>query len=173
MQPPHSSHFQFRVAACGGSVRSADLRDTRCGPPQDGGSGPLRFLAGTANSAFKIQDSKLKGTAGPAWTSILVRAAACGGRMFGNELRASARGGCGPLGPGGPVQSTRSKPAAERTGLHKRPADARLQPSARGRLRAAGRYATAFSNSRSLSEPHPAPLPPFPFSRILYYLFYL
>ncbi len=51
--------------------------------------------------------------------------------------------GCGPHGPDGPTQP-QEKPAAERTGLLS--SCARKQPSARGRLRAAGRTATEVTN---------------------------
>ena len=53
-----------------------------------------------------------------------IGAAACGTGKFGNELRAD---------------SIQEKLAAEWTGLHERPADARMQPSARGLLRPNGR----------------------------------
>ena len=55
----------------------------------------LRAGEAAARSAFprpefKIQDSKLNRLTGPAWADIPIRAAACGARKFGNELRASA-----------------------------------------------------------------------------------
>ena len=53
----------------------------------------------------------------------------------GRELRAFAGRSCGPLMPNG-IEATCGQPAAERTGLLS--SSARMQPSARGRLRAAG-----------------------------------
>ena len=67
--------------------------------------------------------------------------------MFGNELRVPAAGNCGPLGFDGPIQN-RDKPAAERTGLLS--SSVRLQPSARGRLRAADRFAIAFASGHHI-----------------------
>jgi len=71
-------------ALCSDSGRS--LRRSRVrthassGPSLPGGCGPLRFLARTANSKFKILNSELLAC----WTTIMdgfsVRDAACGGR---------------------------------------------------------------------------------------------
>ena len=44
-----------------------------------------------------------------------LRGAACGARMFGDELRASAVGGCGPHGPNGPIP-TPDKPRSRAEG---------------------------------------------------------
>ena len=68
--------------------------------------GPLLFLSGTANSAFKIQDSKFKIKRG--LRTCLGIYSASGRRLrsarkFGNELRASAAPGCGPPIPAGSI----------------------------------------------------------------------
>ena len=62
--------------------------------------------------------------------------------MFGPPRR----GGCGPHGPDGPIP-VQVQPAAERTGLLS--SSARLQPSAKGRLRAADRSAIEFTDDHS------------------------
>ena len=65
-----------------------------------------------------------------------LRAAACGMRASSaTNCGPPPGGGCGPLGPDGPIP-TRDKPAAERTGLQR--GGAALRP---GRLRAADRCA--------------------------------
>ena len=113
------------------------------------GGGTLR---GAANSEFKIQDSKLRGLFGYARAYIPVRAAACGVHAkFGNELRASAAGRLRPARPlprSIPVAS--DKPAAERWACTSGLRDAKMQPSAGGRLRAAAPVRAQFiiQNSR-------------------------
>jgi len=70
-----------------------------------------------------------------------IRAAACGGRKFGYELRASAPGRLRPANRYAidPMQKARSRADGLAT------SSARMQPSARGRMRAAGRDATDFA----------------------------
>jgi len=118
-----NSKLLYRVAACGGLVR--------CGPAgrelRASAGRRLRPAAAPYRSRkFIIQDSKFKITeSGRSLRRV---------RMFGYELRASAGGSCGLHGPAGPPP-TRNRPAAERTGVLS--SSARMQPSARGRLRAA------------------------------------
>jgi len=99
----HDSKLRTRGAACGGTARA----DASCGPPPPLGCGPLRFLAGTANSKFKILNSELLAC----WTTIMggfsVRGAACGGTARADASCGPPRpGGCGPLGPSGPILPT-------------------------------------------------------------------
>ena len=76
---------------CG--TRTAGLRGARLRP--------AAVPFGTANSKFRIQDSKLRGLSGYAWAYISGRVAACGARRFGNELRASAAERLRPADPCG------------------------------------------------------------------------
>ena len=94
------------------------------------------------NSRFKIQNSRLRGLGRDSWTLILIRAAA-----YKVPARADASSGPSP----GETATRRcltasnllwGKPAAERMGLLS--SSARMQPSARGRLRAAAPYGRKF-----------------------------
>ena len=123
--------------------------------------GLLRAAAipsGTANSEFKIQHSKL------AAASNLGACPQPSGRACDVEEQPSARGrlrAAAPCGRKFMIQNSifkisrsvkpRGLPAAERTGLLS--SSARLQPFARGRLRAAGRCATACSSRHFLNQP--------------------
>ena len=110
-----------RAATCGEHTR-ADLRDASCGPPLGGGSGPLGlFKAEIQDSKFKIKKGAFDSSSGRS----LRRS-----RTFGNELRASA---APRLRPADLCEvEPDDNPAAERWAC-----DAKEQPSARRRLRAA------------------------------------
>ena len=126
-------------SACEGHAQ-ADLQDAKSGPSP----------GEAANSKFRIQDSKLCSGCS------LRRARQVRQRTVGLRRReAAARR---PLPRSIPVAS--DKPAAERMGLHERPADARMQPSARGRLRAAGRCATELDTTPSATNSSCGPLGP-------------
>ena len=149
-----------------GAQLAKDSHNRTCGTRNAGLRGaklrPAAVPFGTANSAFKIQDSKLRGLSGHICAYISVRVATCGVLACDDkEQRASAAGRLRPTRPlprSIPVAS--DKPAAERMGLHERPADARMQPSARGRLRAAGRCATELDTTPSATNSSCGPLGP-------------
>ena len=131
-------------------------------------AGCCAFLGAIHHSRFKIQN--------------YARVAACGEHArsgpAGRELRASAAGRLRPadlsevayikhqrLRPANtcPIDSGQDAPAAERTGVLS--SSARLQPSARGRLRAAGRCATDsagrhFNHNRRLQPAETPHRPP-------------
>ena len=88
----------------------ADLPGTSGVPSQDGGCGPLRFLAGIANSRFKMQDSKFRGGAK---ACFMLGAIPSSGRSLrkdrtsGSEMRAFAGRSSGPHGPNGPIPTAK------------------------------------------------------------------
>ena len=119
-------HSKFKCPGC--SLRSGRTsgRGTRCGPS------PGKAAARCALRAQIILQNESH--------VFHLRAAACGVRASSaTNCGPPPGGGCGPLGPNGPIP-TRDKPAAERTGLRRR--GAVLRP---GRLRAADRCAIDFA----------------------------
>ena len=116
------------------AVRDATCKRHACSGTNCGASRGEVAARCALRRKFKIQNqANLPGTLRLAYSRFGAQPAE--GAHDCTELRASAAGGCGPHGPDGPIQ-TRDKPAAERTGLLS--SSARMQPSARGRLRAAG-----------------------------------
>ena len=127
------------------AVRDATCKRHACSGTNCGASRGEVAARCALRRKFKIQNqANLPGTLRLAYSRFGAQPAE--GAHDCTELRASAAGGCGPHGPDGPIQ-TRDKPAAERTGLLS--SSARMQPSARGRLRAAGRSATEFTDDHS------------------------
>ena len=151
----------YREKLAGRSLRRCASSGTNCGPPPPPGCGPRRPFG----RKFKIQDSKfrIKQVYRTHLNILPVRGAACGGaqvrvRIAGlRRPQATARRSlrdrfcCGPLGPDGPAPTASPQPSGWAC-------DVEEQPSARGRLRAAGRCATdhrkktrPYSISRRLS----------------------
>jgi len=86
----------------------ADLRDARMQPSARGRLRAAAVPSGTANSSFKIQNSKLRQTAEHVWAYMPVRAAACGAPIANaidknatNQARDAACGGPTRSGPAG------------------------------------------------------------------------
>ncbi len=124
----------------GGPVR-ADLRDASCSPPPGGGC----ECSTRSGCKFRIQSSKFR----MPHSGRSLRSA----RRFGNELRASAGRRLRPAGRcatdfagnhfnrNGHRLLTEACPQPSRRACTSGPAGRELQPSARGRLRAADRSA--------------------------------
>ena len=98
---------------CFGQARSRAEEPATSGPTgyalQPSVRGRLRAATPVpgANSAFKIQDSKLNGSAWQVWTYVSIRAAACGAHADSDtNCGPPPPPGCGPLGPDGPGPCT-------------------------------------------------------------------
>ena len=119
------AYLPIRAAACGGRNDAEGLRASAAGRLR-----PAAVPFGTANSAFKIQDSKLKDFAGHAWHIFHFRAAACGVRNDAEELRASAAPRLRPA-----VASRRTRSATKRPVRRREPRAPRKPRSAEAKNR--------------------------------------